>query len=68
MSILPVKNYPNLVKDTRTGAVINVNKKEMEKARERKAARLADKERLANLESDLNQIKKLLEKLIENQN
>ena len=60
----PVKNQPDLVKDPRSGAVININKREMELARHRKKVRANEKERVNKIESELIEIKNLLEKLI----
>ena len=62
--MIPVKNRPDLVKDPRSGAVININKREMELARHRKKVRANEKERVNKIESELIEIKNLLEKLI----
>jgi len=62
--MIPVKNQPDLVKDPRSGAVININKREMELARHRKKVRANEKERVNKIESELIEIKNLLEKLI----
>ena len=60
----PVKNYPDLVKDPRSGAVININSTEISLARARKKARANEKERVNKMESELIEIKNLLKQLI----
>lgn len=61
---MKVKDYPGLAVDPRSGAVININREEMNAARARKAARVAEKERINRLENDVSEIKDLLKDLI----
>lgn len=73
MKRLKVEGNPNLVRDTRSGAIININKKEIDRARKLKAERKKKEEtfenlqaEVKNLKNDVSDIKRLLEKLVEN--
>ena len=72
MSLLKIQNFENLVKDTRTNAVVNTSKSEfqlyMKRTRERNLQ--GDKLRnvckeINNLKSELREIKSLLTKVID---
>jgi transcription elongation GreA/GreB family factor len=69
---VPIEGEANLVKDRRSGAVLNINKREAQLARERKLARQLAKEeqqelqhRVSNLEQVLLDLNTKLDKLIE---
>ena len=72
MSLLKIQNFENLVKDTRTNAVVNTSKSEfqlyMKRTRERNLQgdklRNACKE-INNLKSELREIKGLLTKVLD---
>jgi uncharacterized protein YceH (UPF0502 family) len=73
MGRLRVEGNSNLVRDTRSGAIININRKEIERAKRLKAKRKSEEQALgdlqsevSNLKNDVSDIKKLLEKLVEN--
>jgi uncharacterized protein YlxW (UPF0749 family) len=73
MARLKVEGHKDLVRDTKSGAIININKKEIDRARRLKAERQQKKQTFENLQSevknlknDVSDIKKLLEKLVEN--
>lgn len=59
-----VEGSPGLVRDKATGAIINTDKSGLDAARARKIAQKQDKERLSKLENDVSEIKRLLEKLV----
>lgn len=64
---LPVKDHPNLVKDMNTGAVININKKEIQKRREYKEKIREEREKINKidkLEEDIDEIRSLLHQLV----
>ena len=72
MSLLKIQNFENLVKDTRTNAVVNTSKSEfqlyMKRTRERNLQ--GDKLRnvckeINNLKSELREIKSLLTKVLD---
>jgi uncharacterized protein YceH (UPF0502 family) len=72
MKLIPVKDHGDLVRDVHSGAIININTSEVEKARERKAKRAQDrssKQQLENrvdeLSNDIEQIKQMLQTLLE---
>jgi hypothetical protein len=69
---LKVEGHDGLVRDLSTGAVLNINKVEIERAKELKKQKLLEKEnqqsinnRIESLESDVSEIKSLLLNLIE---
>lgn len=61
---VPVEGSPGLVRDKATGAIINTDKSGLQAAKARKLAQKQDKERLNKLENDVSDIKRLLEKLV----
>ena len=67
-----VRGQPGLMKDTVSGAVLNINKNEIAQARQRKKLCLEEKERSDKLETDVYKLKKdmydiktLLHKILE---
>jgi hypothetical protein len=72
--LIPVKDHQSLARDSKTGAIVNINSNEIEQAREVKAARKQKdnevenlKEDVASLKNDLSDIKRLLLQLVEKQ-
>ena len=61
---VPVEGSPGLVRDKATGAIINTDKLGLQAAKARKLAQRQDKERLSKLENDVSEIKRLLEKFV----
>lgn len=73
--MIKVEGHTNLVRDPKSGAVLNINSNEINAARARKEARLqkAEKEQqlhddVDNLKTELNTIKSLLTELVEKLN
>tara|TARA_B110000503_G_C6789625_1_gene266737 strand:- start:108 stop:317 length:210 start_codon:yes stop_codon:yes gene_type:complete len=64
MTYVKVKDSPDLVRDLRTGAILNVNDEMILKARERKRKKKQDQEELVKMKSDITEIKDLLSSLI----
>lgn len=67
-----VKGYPGLVRDKRSGAILNTDENEIKKALLRKQRKKEEAERIKSLETDvesikddIGQIKSLLLKMIE---
>jgi len=67
-----VKGHSNLVRDSRTGAILNTNRNEIEKARKIKIATQQKEAHITNLTKeidslrvDMDQIKELLFRLVE---
>lgn len=65
MSRINVEGHSNLVRDTNSGAILNINKSEVEIARARKEARRQKDRELEDLKNEVSEIKDLLHKLIE---
>ena len=72
MSLKNIEGHSGFAKNTATGAVLNINKKEIIDARARKARRKQEEHELQNmketvnkLETDVSEIKDLLNKIAE---
>lgn len=72
MAYLEVEGFRDLVRDERTGAVVNINTNEVEQAKERKRLRKQKREeeelykqKVDKMESDIGDIKNLLTQLLE---
>lgn len=68
---VPVKGHSGLVRDTENNALININRTEIEQARERKKLKQLQKEKelslhkkVDDIEAELSEIKNLLKDLI----
>ena len=57
MGLLKIEGHSDVMKDTETGAVININSNEIENARKRKAIRRQEKEEIENLKNEVSDIK-----------
>jgi len=62
---IPVKGNSSLARDSQTGAIVNINTQEINEARDRKALKLKEKQRMLQLENDVADIKEMLTKLFE---
>jgi hypothetical protein len=67
MGKIKIDGYPGLVRDTNTGAILNINSNEVEAARERKVLRKQKDKEFENLKHEVSEIKELLLKLVEKQ-
>lgn len=72
---VPVKGHSGLVRDTETNALINVDKSAIQQAREKKELRKKKKQeeqelkqRVSSLETDISDIKKMLEIVVSKMN
>ena len=65
MSRIKVEGHTNLVRDTHSGAILNINNSEVENARSRKEARRNKDREFEDLKNEVSEIKNLLHKLIE---
>lgn len=73
MEKIVVDGHPDLYRDANTGAIINTNSTEYESYIKTYRSRMTEKQRLSNLETDLgtikseiDEIKSLLKKLVDN--
>jgi hypothetical protein len=64
MSYIKVRDNPNLVRDLKSGAILNIDEDMILKARERKRKKKQDQEELEKMKSDITEIKDLLSSLI----
>jgi len=64
MALLPVQGHSGLARDTKSGAVINMNNEGQQHTANR-ARMLAERERLNKVEQDVSEIKDMLKQLIE---
>lgn len=62
---LKVEGHEGYVRDTNTGAVLNVNRDEIEAARKRKALRQQQEQDINNLKNEVSDIKTMLSTIIE---
>jgi len=60
-----VEGHSNLVRDTSTGAILNINKDEISAARKRKLERKQKEQEFENLKDEVGDIKKMLTQIIE---
>ena len=60
-----VEGHSNLVRDTSTNAVLNINKDEISAARKRKLERRQKEQEFENLKDEVGDIKKMLTQIIE---
>ena len=65
MSYIKVEGHSNLVRDTSTGAILNINKDEISAARKRKLERRQKEKELEDLKNEVSDIKNMLTKIIE---
>ena len=72
MSFIKIQNYENLVKDTKTNAVVNTNKSEFQLYMKRRKERSLQGDKLRNvckeinsLKAELREIKDLVLKVLE---
>ena len=65
MMKLKVEGNPNLVKDMRTGAIINIDKNSVKDAKLLKSKMDKKEEEIETLKNDVAEIKSILNKLIE---
>ena len=60
-----VEGHGNLVRDTSTGAILNINKEEILAARKRKLERRQKEKEFEDLKNEVSDIKNMLTKIIE---
>ena len=62
---LKVEGHPGLVRDPESGAILNINTSELEQRSKVKSAKRKERERVDKLESEIGEIKYLLQQLLE---
>ena len=63
MNKLKVEGHPDLVRDTKSSAVINNSRRDYEEYMEQYRARKRSNDRIDNMESDMNSIKNELDEI-----
>jgi hypothetical protein len=67
MDKIKIDGHPGLARDKKTGAILNINRNEIQIARERKALRKQKEREFEDLKNEVSEIKELLLKLVEKQ-
>ena len=62
---IKVEGYKDLVRDEKTGVILNINKSDAALARERKRIRKEKEKEFDDLKNEVGEIKQLLNKIIE---
>ena len=65
MRLIKVQGHRNYVRDKNSGAILNINKAEIEEARRRKAERKEKDKEIESLKNEVSDIKSMLTKVIE---
>ena len=65
VSYVKVEKNPDLVRDTNTGVILNINKEEISAARKRKLERRQKEKEFEDLKNEVGDIKNMLTKIIE---
>jgi len=63
---MPVKDHPDLARDTQTGMIVNINKDKHRQHLNMVERIKNDKEEISTLKSEVQQMKNMLQKLLEN--
>lgn len=64
--LTPISDYPDFVKDEKTGMILNINNDKIMQSRKIREQRAKEREELEALKSDVQDIKEMLRKLLEN--
>jgi len=65
MNYVKVEGHPGLVRDTKTGAILNTNEQEIEAARARKRAWKEKQKEVEELKSDVSELKGMMKQILE---
>ena len=63
-----VEGNSNLVRDTKSGAILNINKNQIDTARKAKAVVRKNQSKIEQLENDISDIKNILLRMLEEKN
>lgn len=66
MNRIPVEGHPDLVRDPRTNMIMNINKDKIRQELLKRERAKQEREEMNQLKSDVEQIKQMLQKLLEN--
>ena len=65
MKYTKVDGNSDLVRDKKSGAILNINRNEFDKAKAARAERFREKEELKTLKNDVSELKSMLQQLLE---
>ena len=65
MDYLEVEGHPGLIRDKRTGAILNTNEQEVEAARARKKAWKEKQKEFDELKNDVSELKDMMKQILE---
>ena len=65
MDYLEVEGHPGLVRDKRTGAILNTNEQEVEAARARKKAWKEKQKEFDELKNNVSELKDMMKQILE---
>tara|TARA_B100000085_G_scaffold86359_1_gene77948 strand:+ start:441 stop:650 length:210 start_codon:yes stop_codon:yes gene_type:complete len=68
MSYIKVEGRPNLVRDTESGAILNTSKGAVEQYRMIREKHDNKNKQIAQMQSDINELKQLVKQLVEKEN
>lgn len=64
-SYQPIDGYPDLVKDAKTGIILNINNDKILQSQKIRDQKVKERQELETLKSDVQDIKQMLQKLLE---
>ena len=64
--LIKVQGNPSLRRDSKTGAILSINKEDLEKAKLKKKSQKEKDQKIKNLENELSELKALVTQMLEN--
>lgn len=65
MKLTRVEGYPHLARDKISGAIVNINRSEIDRAKKIKTTSQENQRRIDKIEEDIGEIKSILLKMLE---
>ena len=64
--LIKVQGNPSLRRDSKTGAILSINKEDLEKAKLKKKSQKEKDRKIKNLENEVSELKALVTQILEN--
>ena len=64
--LIKVQGHPSLRRDSKTGAILSINKEDLEKAKLKKKSQKEKDRKIKNLENEVSELKALVTQMLEN--
>ena len=64
--LIKVQGNPSLRRDSKTGAILSINKEDLEKAKLKKKSQKEKDRKIKNLENEVSELKALVTQMLEN--